>query len=243
MTLEHLLHRTTVHMTAGWRLFVLKRALWRLVLVSLLAGPAVSSTASAQVQPAPPIAGVIGTVQSSSGSSLDLQTPSGVVHVGVKQPLTTYKQVASDLSRVVSTSYVGVASVAQADGKEVAKQIIVFPAELRGAAEGSVLTDPPGATTHSRMTNGSVSQPAVPRTRMTNGTVRKDGGTILVVQYQNGSKTISVPANVSVVEVVPRPVTFATGDTVYAATETLADGTLVTDRVFLFVPAVPGNGK
>jgi len=26
--------------------------------------------------------------------------------------------------------------------KEVAKQIIVFPEELRGAAEGSVLTDP-----------------------------------------------------------------------------------------------------
>jgi hypothetical protein len=160
MTLEHLLHRTTVHLTAGWRPFVLKRALWRLVLVSLLAGPAVSSTASAQVQPAPPIAGVIGTVQSSSGSSLDLQTPSGVVHVGVKQPLTTYKQVASDLSRVMSTSYVGVAPVAEADGKEVAKQIIIFPAELRGATEGSVLTDPPGATTHSRMTNGSVCQPA-----------------------------------------------------------------------------------
>jgi len=44
-------------------------------------------------------------------------------------------------------------------GKEVAKQIIIFPEELRGAAEGSVLTDPPGATTHSRMTNGSVSSP------------------------------------------------------------------------------------
>ena len=243
MTLEHVLHRTTVHTTAGWRPFVMKRALWRLVLVSLLAGAAVSSTASAQSQPAPPIAGVIGTVQSSTGSSLDLQTPSGVVHVHVKQPLTTYMQVASDLSRVTSASYVGVASVAQADGRELAKQIIIFPAELRGAAEGSILTDPPGATTHSRMTNGSVSRPAVPHTRMTNGTVRQDSDTTLVVQYQNGSKTISVPAQVSVVEVVPKPVTFATGDMVYAATETLADGTLVTDRIFLFVPAAPANGK
>jgi hypothetical protein len=149
-------------------------------------------------QAAPPISGVIGKVQSFTGSSLDVQTPSGVVHVDVKQPLTTYKQIPSDLSHVTSASYVGVASTEQADGKEVAKQIIIFPAELSGAAEGSVLTDPPGATTHSRMTNGSVSRPAVSHSRMTNGSVQKGSGTTLVVQYQGGSKTISMPANVPV---------------------------------------------
>ena len=155
------------------------------------------------MQAAPPISGVIGKVQSFTGSSLDVQTPSGVVHVDVKQPLTTYKQIPSDLSHVTSASYVGVASTEQADGKEVAKQVIIFPAELSGAAEGSVLTDPPGATTHSRMTNGSVSRPAVSHSRMTNGTVQKGGGTTLVVQYQDGSKTISVPANVPVTVVAP----------------------------------------
>ncbi len=107
-------------------------------------------------------------------------------------------------------SYVGVASTEQADGKEVAKQIIIFPAELRGAAEGSVLTDPPGATTHSRMTNGSVSRPPS-HSRMTNGTVQKGGGTTLVVQYQDGSQTISIPANVPVTEVAPETVTFSAG--------------------------------
>src|ERR1700693_390932 len=112
-------------------------------------------------------------------------------------------------------------------GKKVAKQIIIFPPELSGAAEGSVLTDPPGATIHSRMTNGSVSRPAVSHSRMTNGTVQKGNvGTTLVVQYQDGSKTISVPANVPVTEVAPAQVTFADGDTVYAATEKLPNGTL-----------------
>lgn len=106
-------------------------------------------------QTAPPIEGVIGKLQSFDGKSLDVQTPDGVVHVAVKQPLTTYKQTPSDLSHVTSASYVGVASTEQADGKEVAKQIIIFPPELSGAAEGRLLTDPPGATTHSRMTNGS----------------------------------------------------------------------------------------
>jgi hypothetical protein len=200
---------------------------------------AVNST----TQAAPPISGVIGKVQSFTGGALDVQTPSGVVHIDVKQPLTTYKQIPSDLSHVTPESYVGVASTEQADGKEVAKQIIIFPAELSGAAEGSVLTDPPGATTHSRMTNGSVSRPAVSHSRMTNGTVQKGSGTTLVVQYQDGSKTISVPADVPVMQVAPEQVALAVGDVVYAATEKLPNGTLVTDKIFLFIPAASGDTK
>src|SRR5579872_1672275 len=191
----------------------------RLGLTLLACTLTVGATEAQQV--APPISGIIGKVESFTGTSLDVQTPSGVVHVDVKQPLTTYKQIPSDMSHVTSASYVGVASTEGADGKEVAKQIIIFPPELSGAAEGSVLTDPPGATTHSRMTNGSVSRPAVSHSRMTNGTVQKDSGTTLVVQYQDGSKTISVPANVPVTEVAPAQVKFAVGDVVYAATEKL----------------------
>jgi hypothetical protein len=202
---------------------------------------AVGATEAQQV--APPITGVIGKVQSFTGGSLDVQTPSGVVHVDVKQPLTTYKQIPSDLIHVTSASYVGVASSEQADGKEVAKQIIIFPAELSGAAEGSVLTDPLGATSHSRMTNGSVSRPAESHSRMTNGTIRKGGGTTLIVQYQDGSKTISVPENVPVVKVAPEQITFATGDVIYATTEKMANGTLVTDKILLIAAAASPSNK
>ena len=220
----------------------MKNPLLRLIVVTLLAAQATPATVWAQVQAAPPLSGVIGKVQSFTGSSLDVQTPSGVVHVDVKQPLTTYKQIPSDLSHVTSAPYVGVASTQQADGKEVAKQIIIFPTELSGAAEGSVLTDPPGATTHSRMTNGSVSRPAVSHSRMTNGTVQKGSGTTLVVQYQDGSKTIAVPSNVPVTEVAPELVTFAEGDVIYAATEKLPNGILVTDKILLIaVAASPSN--
>jgi hypothetical protein len=78
---------------------------------------------------------------------------------------------------------------------------------------------------------------------MTNGTVQKDSGTNLVVQYQDGSKTISVPANVPVVEVAPAQVTFANGDTVYAPTEKLPTGTLVTDKILLIIPAASSDTK
>jgi len=218
------------------------RMLMQRLSLTLLACTLIIGVTAAQ-QGAPPISGVIGKVQSFTGSSLDVQTPSGVVHIDVKQPLTTYKQIPSDLSHVTSASYVGVASTEQAAGKEVAKQIIIFPPELSGAAEGSVLTDPPGATTHSRMTNGSVSRPAESHSRMTNGTVQKGGGTTLIVQYQDGSKTISVPANVPVVKVAPEQVTFADGDVIYAATENLPNGALVTDKILLIAAAASASNK
>src|SRR3984885_2449869 len=214
----------------------MKHPLQRLVYATLLAALGTPHAVWAQAKAASPISGVIGKLQSFTGTSLDIMTSSGAVHIDVKQPLTTYKQIPSDLSHITATSYVGVASAEQ-DGKQVAKQVFIFPAELSGAAEGSVLTEPPGATTHSRMTNGSVSRPAVSHSRMTNGTVQKSNGTTLVLNYQNGSQTISVPPNVPVTEVAPEKVTFSEGDVIYATTQKLPDGTLATDKIFLFVPA------
>lgn len=214
----------------------MKHPLKNFVYVTMLAALATPYAVWAQAKAAPPIDGVIGKLQSFTGTSLDVQTPSGVVHVSVKQPLTTYKQIPSDLSHVAAAPYIGVASAEQ-NRKQVAKQIFIFPAELSGAAEGSVLTDPPGATTHSRMTNGTISRASVSHSRMTNGTVQKSNGTTLVINYQDGSQTISVPPGVPVTEVAPQKVTFNPGDVVYATTQKLPDGTLATDKIFQFIPA------
>ena len=211
-----------------------------LVYLTLLATLATAHTVWAQATAAPPISGVIGKLQSFDGKSLDVATPSGVVHVSVKQPLTTYKQIPSDLSHVASAPYIGVASAEQ-DGKQVAKQVFIFPAELSGAAEGSVLTDPPGATSHSRMTNGTVSRSAASHSRMTNGTVQQSNGTTLVLNYQDGSQTISVPPGVPVTLVAAEKVDFTPGDVVYATTKKLPDGTLVTDKIFQFIPAATSH--
>jgi hypothetical protein len=223
-------------MTRTIRRFEMKKhPLQRLVYFTLLAVLATPLAVRALGNVAPPIDGVIGKLQSFNGSSLDVQTPSGIVHVIVKEPLTAYNQILSNLSHVASAPYIGVASAEGADGNQVAKQIVIFPAELRGAAEGSVLTDAPGATTHSRMTNGTISRPS--HSRMTNGTVQKGSGATLVVRYQDGSQTISVPPNVQVTEVAPGNVTFSPGDVVYAATQKLPDGRVETDKIFLFIPA------
>ena len=99
----------------------------------------------------------------------------------------------------------------------------------------------PGAMTHSRMTNGSVSRPVASHSRMTNGTVQKGSGTTLVVHYQDGAQTVSVPPNVPVTEVAREKVILADGDTVYAATEKLPNGTLATNKVFLIAAPTPRN--
>jgi len=220
----------------------MKHPVLRLAFIGLLAAQAVPPAARAQVKVVPPISGVKGKLQSYTGRSLEILTTSGVVRVNVRQPLKTYKQVRSDLSHVTSTSFVGVASVREADGRELATQIKIFPPELRGAGEGSHMMDAArGAMTHSRMTNGSVYRPAPPHSRMTNGTVQKGNGTTLVVHYQNGAETIVVPPNVPVTEVVPGSVNLAPGDTVYAATMKLPNGTLSTNKIFL-IAGVRSNG-
>jgi hypothetical protein len=238
MPLEKVLSTTNARTIGSWKNISKKHPLLRFALVALLAALVTPFTVWAQA--APPIDGVIGKLQSFDGKTLDVGTSSGVVHVIVKQPLTTYKQIPSDLSHVASAPYIGVASAEGPDGKQVAKQIFIFPAELRGAAEGSVLTDPPGATSHSRMTNGTVARPS--HSRMTNGTVQKSGGgATLVVNYQDGSQTITIPPGVPVTLVAPQKVTFTPGDVVYATTMKLPDGTVVTDKIFQFIPAAASN--
>ncbi len=208
--------------------------------VCLLSVASGSVAAWAQVDATPPIPGVVGKLNAVTSNSIEIQTKSGRVLVEIKQPLRIYREVPSDLSHVTSSTYVGVTSEKQANGMEMAKHIMIFPAELRGAAEGSFMMDAaPDATTHSRMTNGSVARPPTSNSRMTNGTVRKGGGTTLVVHYQDGAQTVSVPPNVPVTEAAPVKMTLTPGDTIYVATTKQPNGLLTSDKILFIARAEP----
>src|SRR6266852_3821155 len=216
-----------------------KDPLLHLPFVCLLSVASSSVAAWAQVDATPPIPGVVGKLNAITSNSIEIQTKSGMVLVEMKQPLRIYREVPSDLSHVTSSTYVGITSVRQATGMELAKHIMIFPTELRGAAEGSFMIDAaPDATTHSRMTNGSVARPAASNSRMTNGTVRK-GGTTLLVHYQDGAQTISVPPNVPVTEAAPVKMTLTQGDTIYVATTGQPNGPLTTDKILFIAGAEP----
>jgi hypothetical protein len=78
---------------------------------------------------------------------------------------------------------------------------------------------------------------------MTNGTIQKGGTSTLVVRYQDGSQTISIPTGVQIVLVAKEAVTLNSGDTVYAATEKLPDGTLTTNKILQIAAAPGSNGQ
>ena len=218
----------------------MKHPLLPLPFVVLLSVSLVAVAGWAQVDATPPIPGVVGQLKVVTNDLVELQTKTGVARVEIKQPLTIYREVPSDLSHVTSSAYVGVTSVKRANGMELAKHIMIFPAELRGAAEGSFMMDAaPNATTHNRMTNGSVGRPPASTSRMTNGTVRKGGGTTLVVHYQDGAQTISVPPNVPVTEAAPVKMTLTQGDTIYVATTRQPNGPLTTDKILFIAGAQP----
>jgi hypothetical protein len=78
---------------------------------------------------------------------------------------------------------------------------------------------------------------------MTNGVVQKGSGTTVVVHYQGGAQTISVPADVAVVGIVPGEVQLAAGETAYAKTDKTADGTLTTHMILVIGGPPSGNTK
>jgi hypothetical protein len=96
MILKKVLYPTKVNRTRGWQTILMMHPLSRIVFISLLAAQATPNTVWAQVKPVPPIDG--GKIQSVTDSSVDVQTGSGVVHVAITQPLTTHKQIPSDLN-------------------------------------------------------------------------------------------------------------------------------------------------
>jgi len=223
-----------------------RQRMFTLALVALLAAAFACNSGPRAQNVATPIPGVLGQVQSVGDHSITIQNKSGLFHIDITQPLTTYHAVPSDLSHITDNDYIGVASTELPDGTEVAKQIFIFPLELRGAVEGSVVMDAqPGAATQSRMTNGSVSVPRATESpsRMTNGVVQKGSGATVVVHYQDGARTISVPADVAVVGIVPGEVQLAAGQTAYAKTDKQADGTLTSHMILVIGGPPSGNTK
>src|SRR5260370_12038202 len=110
MTLDKVVYPTKVHSTGGWKNIVMKHRVLHVVFISLLAAQATPNTVWAQVKAVPPLSGVIGKVQSVTDSSVDVQPGSGVVHVDVKQPPTTYKPIPPDVSQCPPASYLVLSS-------------------------------------------------------------------------------------------------------------------------------------
>lgn len=198
-----------------------------------------ASAASATAAPTMPtdITPVRGTIASVSDTMLTVTTAAGDVNVAVEAPLHVFQRAKSDLAHVTAKSFIGVTSVKQKDGSELATEIHVFPEELRGTGEGSYMMTPPGAkdSAKSTMTNGTVkSSPASGNaSRMTNGAVASNDAGKLTVDYHGGTQTITVPSDVSVTALAPAAAKLAKGAKVVVLAKKGADGSMKASSVVL----------
>jgi hypothetical protein len=177
------------------------------------AGLALAITASAE-----PLR-IRGTIVATSSDSITVNTANGDVTASLNAKTGFVSVVPSNLNGVGPGSYLGVASKAGGD-KRIALSVIVFPPEMKGAAEGNARYDPLPDTTLSggtraatNMTNANVkaispvqNAPRVNST-MTNASVAtataKGDVRYLTLTYKGGQQNILIPPTAPVVAFVP----------------------------------------
>ena len=116
-------------------------------------------------------------------------------------------------------SYVGIATLPQADGTQKALEVLILPESLRGVAEGHYGWD---LQPSSMMTNGTVDE-----------TVTAVNGQVLTVKYKDGEKKITIPPDVPIVTFVPGDKSeLKAGAAIFVAgAKQQPDGTLLAPRI------------
>jgi hypothetical protein len=143
---------------------------------------------AAQTQ-APERIGVRGTITALDGEVMKVHSNRGeelTVHL---LPQTQVRGVTlANVADIKPGSYIGSAAVPQPDGTLKALEIHVFPPEMAGTGDGHRPFD---LTSESTMTNGSV------------GDLVTSNGRSMTVNYKGGQKTIVVPDDVPIVNLLP----------------------------------------
>jgi hypothetical protein len=140
--------------------------------------------------PAPPPTRVRGTIDSVSGSTLNITSRDGSkVVVKLADNATVVGIVKASLADVKQGGFVGITAMPQPDGTQKAVEIHIFPEAMRGTGEGHRPWD------------------LMPNSTMTNATVDSEvavsDGQKLVLKYKDGEQTFIVPANAIVVTYNP----------------------------------------
>jgi len=183
-------------------------------LMVLAFGPAL-----AQAPPAGPPTFIRGTVDKLAGQILTVNSREGPVRTVVLAPnFTVLAVVKKRLSDIKAGDYVGAAWIKGVDGKPHAIEVLIFPAAMKGAAEGERPGDLVG---NSMMTNATVT-----------GIASAPGGRALEVSYKGGETEVIVSPAAPVV-------TFAPGDArllkhgaaVFIGAQKTPDGSFTAARV------------
>ena len=158
-----------------------------------------------------------GTPARVRGSVVSLDGPKLVVHakdgkdvsISLADNFAALAVVKSSMADIKQGTFIGTATVTQPDSTLRSVEVVVFPDNLRGTAEGHYPWD---LGPSSMMTNGNVAAvSAAPgasvNTAMTDGTVSasasQNGVKRLTVTYNGGQQLIVVPPTAPIVDLLP----------------------------------------
>jgi hypothetical protein len=146
------------------------------------------STTAARCDETP--ARVRGTLEQVNGNVLSVKTRNGTsTTVTLKDGAPVVAVAKGAMSDIQSNTFVGITALAQPDGTIKALEVHVFPESMRGTGEGHYGWD---LLPNSTMTNAAVTQQ-----------VKKVDGNVLTLKYKDGEKTIVVPSDAVVVDLIP----------------------------------------
>ncbi|MGC2414878.1 MAG: hypothetical protein WA459_19540 [Stellaceae bacterium] len=175
--------------------------------------------AFAQAPPAGTPTRIRGTVDKLDGQTLTVKSREGpVLTIALAPNFTVAAVVKKRLSDIKAGDYVGAASTRGADGKLRAIEVLIFPAAMRGVAEGERPWDLVG---DSVMTNATVT-----------GVASAPGGRALKVSYKGGVSEVVVPPAAPVVTFGPGDAKLLKrGAAVFLIAQKALDGSLTAARV------------
>jgi hypothetical protein len=158
----------------------------------LIAGLLSCITAFVSAQPASPQAPVRvrGTLEKVTPTQLVVKDRSGeVVTLARPADMPVSEVLPIRLQDIQVGSFIGSAALPQADGSQLALEVLVFPEAARGTGEGHYAWD---LQPQSTMTNATVASLAVAPSQM-------PGGQQLLLKYKDGEKLLMVPAGTPIV--------------------------------------------
>lgn len=162
---------------------------------------------------------VRGTVAGIDGSALTVKTREGdtaVIKLADGWKISGVK--GASIGDIKTGDFLGIASAPKADGSAGALEVVIFPAAMKGAGEGSRPWD---LQPNSSMTNGTVEE-----------AVSEVDGRTVTLSYSGQQRKISIPANVPIVTFAPATqADLKPGVAVFAFAERGADDGLTASRV------------
>jgi hypothetical protein len=151
---------------------------------------------------------VRGSIGQVDGNTIDIkERDGGVAKIHLADNAKIVSAAKASLSDIKPGSFIGTAATPGMDGKLRAIEVHIFPESMRGTGEGTRAWD---LTPKSSMTNGT----AAPKSSMTNGTVAQSNkvenskvnsveGNDVTVNFNGGTKIVTVTSDTKVVTLVP----------------------------------------